>query len=187
MAGIKQPIIDIMAKLQTVTVVNGDGHPVPLRARIWNSQVRHEGEGKYIDYPKPAAFLEVINGVSWQNLQGGYSTADIGWRIHIITEQFDAGDGTFDQNLTVFDLRDQVIGILSLYEPTGCGPLEKRSEEQDYDHTNLYHYIIEFVCNFIDSKGSKWDQGKLQDYGPPLQVELDVITPAPQTQIYNIP
>lgn len=187
MAGIKQPIQDILTNLQTIVVTNGDGQSVNLRARIWNNQLQHDKDGKYIGMQKPAAFLEVVSGVSWQNLQGGYSTADLGWRIHLVAEQLDSGDGTFDQNLAVFDLRDKVIAKLAMYEPTGCGAIELRGEDQDYDHDNLYHYILDFVCNFIDTTGSNISTGRQVERQPPLTMELDVITPAPQTQIYNIP
>lgn len=187
MAGIRQPIQDILTLLQTISSRNNNGQVVPLRARIWNNQVRRDQHGESYAFEKPAVFLEVINGVKYEQMGQGYQNADIGWRVHLIHEFYDAADGTMDQDLPVFDIRDQIITALSFYEATGCGPLEKTSEDQDFDHTNIYHFTIDFVCNFIDSKGSKWDQGAFQVKAPPTSAELDITTPAPQTVVYNIP
>jgi hypothetical protein len=168
MAGIKQPILDILTKLKDVTEIQ--------YIRIWNNQVKHEDEGKIYDWPKPAVFLEVISSPQWQEMGNGYQGADIGWRLHLVHEQFDAQDGTFEQNLAVFDIRDNIVRKLSFYEPTGCGPLVKRSEGFDYDHTQIYVYVIDFTCFFIDSKGAKTDPdaGLFIDKAPPTTVQLNV-------------
>lgn len=169
MAGIKQPIQDILTLLATLQVVNQSGQTMNLAPRIWNNQLDREKEGKTYDYLKPNAFLEVINNVQYQELGQGFQSADVGWKIHLIHEFMDAQDGTMEQDLAVFDLRDQVVALLSLYEPTACGPLVRTSEGQDYEHSNLYHYVIDFVCNFTDSKGSPWDPaaGKYVPSVPP--------------------
>lgn len=169
MAGIKQPIQDILNRLATLQVTNQSGQTMNLVPRIWNNQLGWEKEGKLYDFLKPAAFLEVINNVAYTELGGGFQSADVGWKIHLIHEFYDAGDGTMEQDLAVFDLRDQVVALLSLYEATACGPLVRTSEGQDYEHTNLYHYVIDFICNFTDSKGSPYDPatGKYIDSTPP--------------------
>jgi hypothetical protein len=151
MAGIKQPIIDILTRIATLQVTNKSGQTMALRPRIWNNQLSLEKAGQYIDYQKPAVFLEVINNVLYDELGYGVQSADVGWRIHVIDEFYDAQDGTFEQDLQIFDLRDQLVALLSLFEPTACGPLVRTAEGQDYDHDNLYHYTIDFICNFTDS------------------------------------
>lgn len=157
MAGIKQPILDIMARIATLTVTNKSGQTMNLKPRLWNNQLSQERAAKYIDYLKPAVFLEVINDVLYDELGYGMQSADVGWRVHIIDELYDAQDGTYEQDLLIFDFRDQLVALLSLYEATACGPLVRTAETQDYDHDNLYHYTIDFVCNFTDSKGSPFD------------------------------
>jgi hypothetical protein len=197
MAGIKDPILDICTKLREILVPNGEGQTVAPHVRIWNNQVKYEDKGELYDFPKPAFFIEVINSVSYQTIGMGMQAADIGVRIHIVHERLDAADGTFEQDLVIFDLRDKVRAKLNLYEPVACGPLTVVDEEQDYEHTNIYHYIVDFVCHFIDSKGSPLDAnaGKFIDSVPPTDLELTVTLaeeipgapPAQHTHTYNIP
>jgi hypothetical protein len=159
MASIKQPIKDILAKLATITVTNADLQVAPVHARIWNNQIKKEETGQMYDFVKPAVFVEVIGNVQWDQLGIGFRSADLGFHIHVVVDQYDAQDGTMEQNLTVFDLRDKVVAAISNMVPTGCGPVWSTAELQDYDHTNIYHYIISFVCNFTDSIGSQYDPG----------------------------
>lgn len=168
MAGMKAPILDIMNRLKEL--------PDFALVRIWNNQIEMRREGKHYDYPTPALFVEVINDPVWEQLGLGFQSADLGFRIHIEHEYYDAQDGTMEQDLVVFDLRDKVVAKLSLYEPSACGPLTKTSEAQDYDHDNIYHYTIDFVCNFIDSTGSPYDpnSGQYIDKLPPTGVQIEV-------------
>jgi len=170
MAGIKQPILDIMSKLTGVLSLQ--------YIRIWNNQVDYEKSGELYNFPKPAAFVETQPGIMWDTLALGLSSADLIFRIHLVTECYDAQNGTFEQDLAVFDLRDQVIEALQLYAPTGCSPMTKILEEQDYEHDNIYHYTIDFAVNFIDTKGSPLDpdSGKFITKDPPtgLQVQVNV-------------
>jgi hypothetical protein len=106
---------------------------------IWNNQTDYLEKGESYDWAKPALFLEVVTPDNFMALMNGYSVADIDWCVHIVTEMFDAADGTMEQNLTIFDWRDKVMEWLSPYgvnafKPTGCGTLLKISETQDYGH-----------------------------------------------------
>jgi hypothetical protein len=191
MAAVLQPIQDVIAKLATLQVTNGDGKIVNMYTRVWNGQIKLEEEGKLYDFPKPAAFLEVINEAQYNELGLGFQSCDIGFRVHLVHEYYNA-DGTFEQDLAIFALRDSVIALLNLYAPTACGPMVKKSETQDYEHTNIYHYMIDFITHFIDSKGSKYDpaRGDYVDYGPPTGLNLVVTEQkdgqAPQKQ-FRIP
>ncbi len=176
MAGIKQPILDIKTRIATLQVTNGDGTTKGVYVNIWNNQLNYEVSGQLYDFPKPACFIEVINDVQYQQLGGGFQSADVGFRIHVVHEFYDAQDGDFEKNLPVFDLRDSLRALLCLYEPTACGPLVVVAEAQDYQHTNIYHYVIDFVCNFTDSKGSPYDPatGRYIDKDPPTALQVDV-------------
>lgn len=153
MPKIKDPLLDILSKLSTLQATNSDQQLANIFSRVWNNQYLNEQEGKTQYYPKPAAFVEIVMPVSFEVLGEGYRSADIAFRIHIVHEFFNA-DGTFEQDLLIYELRDLIIKALHLYSPSGCGALTAVSEEQDYDHTNVNHYIIDFVCNFIDATGS---------------------------------
>jgi hypothetical protein len=193
MAGIKAPLQDILTKLATIQVTNGNGNTVDLYARVWNNQIENEKAGETYLYPKPAAFIEITSPVIFEEIGQNFRSADIGITIHLVHEYYNQ-DGTFEQDLQVFDLRDQVIAALSQFKPTGCGQMVATGEQQDFDHDNIYHYIISFVCNFIDSKGSPYDLGRgiYIEKEPPTDVnivvtkdDLPVFTPIQQP--YKIP
>jgi hypothetical protein len=164
MAGIKAPIQDIISKLATNTSFQF--------VRVWNRQIRMLYDGETYSYPLPACFVEVINPAQYEQMGLGYTQSEITFRIHIAQEYYDAQDGTFEQNYTIFDLRDEVIALLTYYEPTACSGLQKTNEEQDYEHTQLYHYMVDFKCSFIDSKGDQTVNDI--DKQPPTGLELDI-------------
>lgn len=177
MAGIKQPIQDILNRLSTIQVTNNDGNTVALYARIWNNQIEMEKAGESYVYPKPAAFLELSAPVVFEEIGKNFLNADLNINIHLVHEYYNQ-DGTFEQDLEVFDLRDKIIAALSQFKPTACGQMFCTGEQQDYDHDNVYHYIISFRCNFIDSKGSPYDpvRGEYIDSVPPTELDLQITT-----------
>jgi hypothetical protein len=148
MAGIKSPILDVMTQLRNTM-------PELQTIRVFNDQINREREGKYPNYAKPAAFIEILADIEWGQLSEGVSSADLGFRVHIVHEFYDAQDGSFEQDLAIFDLRDQVIATLMLFEPTACGAMQKITEVPDYGHDNLYVYMVDFATHFIDDKGIK--------------------------------
>lgn len=156
MSGIKQPIKDILELLRTFPITNGDGQSVTPYVRLWNNQITKLKEGMQEVFPMPALFVEV-GQLNFQNIGQGFRSSELNFKVHIAHEFYDAADGTYEQDLAVFDLRDKVIGYLSSMTPTACSPLEAVGEGQDNDHDNIYHYVIEFTCNFTDSTASKED------------------------------
>jgi hypothetical protein len=193
MAGIKAPLEDILARLATLDVTNGDGNTVKLHSRVWNNQVEREKSGGSYVYPKPAAFVEIVSPIGWDEIGGNFLQSDLGISIHIVTELYNT-EGTLDQNLVVYDLRDQIVALLSQYKPTGCGLMRLMDETPDYDADNVNHYILTFACNFIDSKASPYDpsRGNYIESEPPTGLQVNVtkedtpiFTPVPQP--YKIP
>ena len=71
-------------------------------------------------------------------------------------EQLDDQIGGLDQNLDVFDLRDDVITSLDMFRPLQTGNLVYISGEQDYNHDNVYHYELTFRGRMIDPIGN-WE------------------------------
>jgi len=176
MAGIKAPITDILNRLAQVQWKDAEGNISGLYARVWNNQLRDLKDGAVYEWPRPAAFVEIVSPANYEVIGLGFRSADIGVKIHLIHDFYNQ-DGTFEQDLEIFDLRDTVIAELSQYCPTACGPLNCVSEFQDTEHDNLYHYVCDFVCNFIDSRGSKYDPdfGDLEQYvNDQLEPEINV-------------
>lgn len=157
MSGILAPIKSLLARIGTIKVENQDYQTVNMPVRIWNDHLSEEKKKKLYSYPKPWVFLEIISPVTYEQMGVGFKNADLGIRVHLIHEFYDAIDGTMEQDLIVFGLRDQIVGCLSQFEPDGCNELKMVSESMDTDHDQIYHYVLDFVGNYVDSKGSPWD------------------------------
>lgn len=191
MAGIKQFIEGILSHLSAIEVTNQDGNTVPLYTRVWNNQIDRERAGETYTYPKPAAFVEIESPMMFEEVGKNMRTATLSINIHLVHEYYNQ-DGTFEQDLTIFDLRDQVIASLSQFTSEGAGELVSNGETPDYDHDNLYHYIVSYFCEFTDTKGSPYDEGRgiYIEKDPPTDLELVIhkansINP-PLIQYYNI-
>lgn len=173
MAAIKQPLQDIMAKL--VSLQTAEGAPLFLYVRKFNDQFKLMKEGTIEAIPLPAALVKMVEPILWNQMGGGLKQGDITWEIHIGMEQLDAGDGTMEQNLDVFDqFRDLVEAGLTGFMATASTPLFCISESPDYEHTNVYVYILSFKCGYIDSKGSPYDPaaGKFIYKQPPTDLQV---------------
>ena len=166
---IRSAIEPILQQLATLPVTR-DGQS-NLYVRMWNGQLDLEDTGKLgYDFPKPAAFLEVLNDQIYENIGQGYQQSDLVFKVHLVHEYYNQ-DGTFEQDLEVYDLRDSVVKLLSYFKPgLWCDPLFRKSETQDYAHRNIYHYIIDFTCNFVDSAAVKTYITKQ----PPTDLEVDI-------------
>ena len=175
MAGIKQPLQDILTQAATLTASNGDGAITNVYVRVWNNQIDRMKKGESYAFPLPALFVEIVSPVAYQEIGGNVLTADLGFNIHIVTQNLDNGGGTFDQDLVVFDLRDALFALFSKFKPTACGEMVIVNEQQDYDHDNVYHYVVSWVCHYLDSKASPYDSaaGKFIDSQYPLALTLN--------------
>lgn len=189
MSGLKAPILAVKNQLKTLTVLNGDGQSVTPFVKVWNTQVKKEMDAKTYDFPKPAYFIEVRNDVIFEQAGIGYRSADLLFRIHIVQDWLDAGNETdMDEDLAIYDLRDQVNGVLSMFRPTGCTELQGTADIQDFNHEKVYEYVLEYICNFMDDTMSPYRPGAgVYEPSPaPLGLELDATidntTPGPVFQ-----
>jgi len=163
MNGIRNVVTDIITKLKAIQFVNQDSQTVNLYSALWNNQLENLLQGEAIVFPRPAAFVEVVP-FSLQTIGLSVRSGDITLRIHLIHDFYNE-DGTYDQDLEIFDLRDMVLANydnpvnpgLSGFCPTGCSSLACGPETPDMNHGNLTHYILDFSCNFVDSKASPYD------------------------------
>lgn len=121
---------------------------------IWNNQLTQLAEGETYVFPFPCCFIELLTPNDYMPIGRGYSVGDLIVRIHIGHEEYDAGEGNYEENINVFSYRDAVINKLNNFQPIATSSLMKSAEQQDYTHTNIYHYIVDFKCAFIDSRGS---------------------------------
>lgn len=158
-SALKTAISEIIVKLQSVQ--SGSNGPLFQLVAVHNNQIERGFTGEGYNFPMPACFIEYKPeknetygmGVTWCNMH---------WKIHIAHQQLDAGDGTMDQNLDVIDVRDKVMTAMMVkFRPSNCGNMFLVDEDQDTNHTNLYHYVIEFKCGFLDTKGSPFDSGDI--------------------------
>ena len=159
---LKITITDIMTRLRTIPELNF--------VHVFNNQFAYMETGEGYSFPMPCAFIEVVNQQQYNQLLNGYQQADIDIRVHIGQEQYDSGDGNMEQNLTIHDLRDLVFAKLSLFKPTMCTEMFKVNEGMDYEHTNVYHYTIDFRTGFIDNTASTLITPTLIE---PIELEIE--------------
>ena len=178
MSGIKDSILDVLNRLSAIEVKSADGRIVPLYVRRYKNQIQREKAGEIGVYPKPAAFVECINDVTYEQIGVGVLSAELGFKIHLVTEFYNDENGVnYDLDLAMFDLMDVISSTdkgLSQFCPTGCGTLNRVSVNQDQDPDNVDIVTIDFICNFIDSKGSKLDenQGMISEI---TDIDLNVV------------
>ena len=184
MAGIKQVIQSLIAELGTVSVTNQDGNTVALYAHVWNNHVEMEKVGAIEAYPKPAAFVEIQAPTPYDNIGLNFRSSDITVNLHLVHEYYNQ-DGTMEQDLTIFDLRDKVLAAITGFQPTACGPMVSNGEVQDYDHDNVYHFILSFTCHFVDSKGSQYDAGRSVYIEKEPPTDLDLRMSVDDTPVFN--
>lgn len=149
MAGINDLFTDLLARVRTEI-------PEFKFVHIWNNQLEQLEDGLTYAFPFPNCFVEITSPNDYTPIGRGYSTGELVVRIHIGHEEYDAGGGNMEENRSVFSLRNKVVNKLNNYQPIATSSLMRVSEQQDYSHTNVYHYIVDFRCAFIDEWGG-WE------------------------------
>lgn len=115
----------------------------------WNNQFERMQNEEGYAIMNPSCYVE-LNTTDQHQLLKAYQGYDIEVIIHVISEELDAGDGDIDAFYSIYELRDEVVKALSLFNFEQGGFLQKISEVQDYSHTNLYHYMITYRGHYID-------------------------------------
>lgn len=174
MSGISQPIQSLLTKLRTLQVLNQDNQTVNLYAAIYNNQRNRIKEGKSLALPLPAAFVEVIQPESYNELGNAVYESDLVFKIHLEHWFIDAQDGTYDQDFPIFDLRDNIITLLTNFRPTSCGNMFLSSISQDFEHDDVYVMGMYFTCGFIDDRGTATTQGTIIVRPAPVDLDLTV-------------
>jgi hypothetical protein len=156
---------EVMDKLRAVTF-DWDAYSVmskPFADKLfqkvlaYNNQPERWKDGKMDGDATPQAYVELLPSEVIPFLCRGTDMRDLNIRIHVVDQQLDAGDGTQDQNFAVFEYRDEVKKSLDRFKISKGGRLMQTNEEQDNNHTNVYHLMIDFKAALIDSTGSPFD------------------------------
>lgn len=146
---LKETISDLLAQAETISVVTADGITAPLFTRVWNNQVDFIRGGQLEVFQTPACFLELIMQ-DGGNMGQNYNGNDVIIRWHLVQYNYNT-EGSFEQNLLIFDLRDLVVACFNRFKTDHLSPLQKVNENQDSSHDNIYHYTIDFSTHFVDS------------------------------------
>jgi len=142
--------------------------------RVWNDQLASVERQEMYSFPNLACFVEI--DLQKSSLSAGIVGGDILLRFHLVHTELDAMDATMEQNLTVFGYRDELIDLLMYKELDGCSGLQFVNERPDYNHSNVYHYILEFNCSFIDDAGDRTKTQIIKQPSTDLQVNETIVT-----------
>ena len=154
-----------------------DGSEIQF-VQLWNNQLqslRAADTEANISYSSslPALFAEFLNLETEQLGNGIQVYSNLIVRIHMLHRQEDAGDGTMEQNLAVLDLRDAVQAALQNFRPAGASEFIRIKQEMDYNHNNVYHYIMEYACTYIDTLANQPVNGVQHSAAPDIEISYD--------------
>lgn len=150
-------INEILAQLRAI--------PELKLVTIWNNQFNYIDSGEIYSFPMPCAFVEV-SADGFEQLGGNYQATDLIIKIHIGNDFYNGTN--IDENLTIFVLRDLIVKKLSRFKATTSGDFVKISEKQDFEHSNVYHYEIDFKTHYVDNTAVNADILTT----PPLALEI---------------
>ena len=145
------------------------------KVQTWNDQINRMKNGKGFGFAWPACFLELVSNETTQVLSNVTET-DYTFRMHLVDVELDAGDDNLDQNLTVMEYRDLIKTYMVGFQPSNCSTLFFINDDQDFEHSDVYHYVIDFRGLFVDTKGSILDpdQVKVIYKEPDTDLQLDL-------------
>jgi hypothetical protein len=155
-----------------------DGSTIPF-VQLWNNQLASlkaadtETNIMY-SFSLPALFVEFLNLETDQLGNGNQVYGNLVIRIHILHRLEDSGDGTLEQNLAVLGLRDAVQTALQNFRPAGASEFIRQKQEMDYNHNNVYHYIIDYGCTYIDTLTNQPVNGITTDVPITPDIEISI-------------
>jgi hypothetical protein len=125
----------------------------------WNNQlarIMKEGGAGMQMFPMPAVF-PAFNTSSIMQLGEGVQMYDpFEFELHVLDWQIDAGDGSFEQNLEVYDLVKRIQKKVQKFQPGLTNPADlmgsciRVGETEDNDHNGVTHFIIRYRTAFVD-------------------------------------
>jgi len=154
--GLKLFVNDIITHAEAIPVAGGTFH-----VDIWNNHVQFMRDQTLEAFPMPALFIEV------QFTNGGHdaermTVRECQIRLHIVMEKLNT-EGNFARNTVIYDYRDLVLQYFSKWHKSTVGypyeftPFQYTGEQPQYDHDNVYEYVLEFSTTFSQLLGNYQD------------------------------
>jgi hypothetical protein len=120
--------------------------------RLWNNQVNLANQNEQIPFLFPAVFIDFPT-IEWTQLSKGKQNSTLIVRVYIVFESFHTNEN--EEDVAVFDLRDEVYLALQNYQPSMSSALIRVAEQTDINHTNMYVWQMDFSCSFTDDVASE--------------------------------
>jgi len=145
---------------------------------VWNNQLELAEQQQQYSFLLPAAFIEILNVQEPKQLGDGVQLYDqLIVRLHIVHEQLDAGDGTMERNLEVFDLTQKTFKRMQGFEPDKASAFFRVNEERDYYHTNVYHFMQDYKTTYLDDSAQRSTDGFSIKLTPKITTQYNPIKP----------
>jgi hypothetical protein len=145
---------------------------------VWNNQLELSEQQQQYSFLLPAAFIEILNVQEPKQLGDGVQLYDqLIVRLHIVHEQLDAGDGTMERNLDVFDLTQKTFKHMQGFEPDKASAFFRVNEERDYYHTNVYHFMQDYKTTYLDDSAQRSTDGFSIKLTPKITTQYNPIKP----------
>lgn len=142
----------VLNRLESIT--DTQSLPIFNTINIFNNQINRMEDGSGYSFNYPAVFVET-EIINTERYGMGYNAYDVWLIIHLVDEMLDDTLGNLDRNIQVFEYRDLVIQSIDGWSATQSGTILYENGKQDYDHTNLYHYVLNFKAHIVDPTSNK--------------------------------
>ena len=164
-------------KTQLLTLQSGGASVLKTVAR-WNNQVEllyDEQGGRNPNFLFPACFISFKAAEIMQLAQGVQLYENLIIDLHILDWQIDAGDGTQEQNLEIYDLKELVFSVMNKFSPNAtndsAGTFMRIAEEDDDKHHGVYHFVQRYKTSFVNNSLQEPVNGIPSTV--PMPVEID--------------
>ena len=126
----------------------------------WNNQLERimkDGGANMQMFPMPAVFPAFITNEIMQLGEGVQLYDPFDFELHFLDWQLDTGDGSFEQNLQIYDLIKRVHKIMQKFQPglKNCDDLAgsciRVGEQEDNNHNGVTHFIVKYRTTFVDN------------------------------------
>lgn len=171
---------------------------------MWNNQLERLLNGEQDDIAliaeigdQPAIIVQFVSPFTIEQLGNGVEIyQNLIVRLHILHQFYNANDGTMDQDLVVLDIAEDVYRAFDDWMPSTMviggvtydipvGVMNRQSETLDDDHDNVYHFIQDYMTNWVDSANNRPINGILSSKNATLQtVVIKGEGPVETTNIY---
>lgn len=159
--GLKLFVNKIITHAESIPVMGGTFH-----VDIWNNHVQFMRDQTLEAFPMPALFIEVLFSGGGHDAER-MTTREVTVRLHIVMEKLNS-EGYFGRNTDIYDMRDLVLQYFSKWHSSTAGspydftPFQYSEEQPQYDHDNVYEYVLEFRTMFSQVLGNYQDINQSQ-------------------------